>query len=299
MSPSKSNKDQPVVLVTGASTGIGLALVKKLAVSGYRVVATARKSSLSRFSESGLRDNEHLHIRALDVTNLKEQEILVDEVNQNWGGIDVLINNAGISFRSAIEEMNPEGDIKQFETNYFGPVNLVRLVLPSMRKKHKGHIINVSSVGGMMAMPTMGAYSASKFALEGMSEALWYELKPWGIRVSLIQPGFVHSKSFRNVRLSPKSRNSVENTKSPYHLYYANLEPFIEKMMNLSPATPEKIAARIIKTMNQRHPPLRVAVTPDAWIFYYLRRLLPSRIYHFILFRSLPEVSSWVDFDKD
>jgi short-subunit dehydrogenase len=287
-------KDDRVVLVTGGTTGIGLTLVKKLHQMNFRVVATARNSSLPRFEQHGLTENERFLIRPLDVTKLVEHSKIINEICRTWGSIDVLVNNAGIAYRAVMEEMYPAGERIQFATNYFGPMHLIRLVLPFMREQRRGHIINVSSVGGMMAMPTMGAYSASKFALEGASEALWYELRPWGIHISLIQPGFVHSNSFQNVRLTEKTRRTLKNDGSPYYAYYANMLPFIERMMNFSPTTPEKIAARIIRTMKQRNPRLRIPATPDAWLFYWLRRLLPRRLYHYVLYRGLPKIDTWV-----
>lgn len=294
MNRSYPKKDDRVVLVTGGASGIGLALIKMLKDTNFRVVATARASSLPRFEQHGIEENERILIRPLDVTKLDEHSKVINEICQTWGSIDVLVNNAGIAYRAVMEEMYPAGERIQFATNYFGPMHLIRLVLPFMREKLSGHIINISSVGGMMAMPTMGVYSASKFALEGASEALWYELRPWGIQVSLIQPGFVHSNSFRNVRLTEKTRRTLKNGDSPYYAYYANMTPFIERMMNFSPATPEKIARRIIKTLKQRNPRLRIPATPDAWLFYYLRRLLPRRLYHFVLYRGLPKIDTWV-----
>ncbi len=287
-----------VVLVTGASTGIGLALVSQLRRTGFRVVATARPASLPRFARQGFFEDARLHIRPLDVTAFDEHAAVIAEIERLWGGVDVLVNNAGISYRAVMEEMDRPGDTHQIETNYLGAMNLTRLVLPRMRQKRQGHIINISSVGGMMAMPTMGAYSASKFALEGASEALWYELRPWGIYVTLIQPGFVHSNAFRNVKLTEKSRAAINDPAAPYHAYYKNLVPFIEKMMKLSPATPETIAARIVKIIRRPHWQLRVPATPDAWLFYYLRRILPRRVYHYVLYRSLPKIRAWVPADR-
>jgi short-subunit dehydrogenase len=180
----------------------------------------------------------------------------------------------------------------QMATNYFGPLGLIREVLPSMRAKHSGQIINVSSVGGMMAMPTMGSYSASKFALEGASEALWYELKPWGISVSLIQPGFINSNSFRKVYRSAKSRSI-----SDYSEYYKNMGGFVEKLMLRTSATPLSVASKILKVIEKGSSPLRVPATIDAHLFSWLRRLLPREMYQQILFRCLPNVKAWVSED--
>lgn len=283
-----------VVLITGATTGIGLALVRVLQRGGDNVVATGRESSLRRFSDENVVEDEKTLLRSLDVTNLDEQSRLIDEIKEKWGGVDVLVNNAGVSYCAVVEDLTPEALDEQFAVNFQGPMNLIRLVLPYMREHRSGHIINVSSVGGMMAMPTMGAYSASKFALEGASESLWYEMRPWGIRVSLIQPGFVDSSSFLNVKMTRRSQASVDDADCPYHGYYENMSPFIARMMERSSATPESIASSIVRTMNQRSPKLRIPATADAWLFYYLRRALPQRLYHYVLFRALPKIGSWV-----
>ena len=142
----------------------------------------------------------------------------------------------------------------------------------------------------MMAMPTMGSYSASKFALEGASEALWYEMRPWGIHVTLIEPGFVNSESFKRVHYTRRSSNE----QSPYHDYYENMASFVARLMRLSPATPEGIAKLIVDTIERRRPPLRIQATPDALFFSLLRRLLPRTIYHHLLYHSLPGVKRWV-----
>jgi short-subunit dehydrogenase len=162
-----------------------------------------------------------------------------------------------------------------------------------MRAKRAGRIITVSSVGGMMAMPTMAAYSASKFALEGAHEALWYEVRPWGIRVSLVQPGFVDSDGFQKVRYTPKSGRSEHELAEPYHEHYVNMGPFIGRLMKLSPATPESVADVVLKTMRRRRPPLRIPATMDARLFSFLRRILPRNAYHWLLYQMLPRVDTW------
>lgn len=230
---------KPVILVTGCSSGIGLALIQQLKerFDDYRVVATARASSLPKLAEAGISESESLRLRPLDVTSEAERTALVTEIENDWGGVDILINNAGISYRSVVEHLSEEDEQLQFSVNYFGPTHLIRLCLPSMRKKRAGRIINVSSVGGMMAMPTMGAYSASKFALEGITEALYYEMRPWNVKVSLIQPGFVRSNSFKNVYVSKQGRKSVQGASS-YANYYLHMSRFIADLMNRSKTTP-------------------------------------------------------------
>lgn len=281
-----------VVLVTGASSGIGLALARTLWQSQFRVVITARKESLSKLARESLTSNERYLVKELDVSRDDERRACIKEIDKDWGGVDILINNAGISYRAVIEHTSEEDYLRQFAVNFLGPMELIRLVLPGMRKKRGGHIINVSSVGGMMAMPTMGAYSASKFALEGASEALWHELKPWNIKVTLVQPGFVHSSSFQKVYLSDMARLSTQGNDG-YSLYYQNMQEFIERFMNRSFATPASIARKIMRVVESSNPPLRLPVTADATIFGLMRRFLPRRFYHWVLYRNLPGIKEW------
>ena len=285
---------KPVILVTGCSSGIGLALTRLLfgRLDDYRLVATARTSSLPKIAKAGIPSSENLRLRPLDVTSGEERTALIAEIERDWGGVDILINNAGISYRSVVEHLTEQDEQLQFNTYYFGPTHLIRLCLPGMRQKRAGRIINISSVGGMMAMPTMGAYSASKFALEGITEALYYEMRPWNVKVSLIQPGFVRSNSFKNVTVSEQARQAVE-TSSTYANYYWHMSRFIAGLMNRSKATPEHIAAKIIQLMEQPHPQLRVPASLDARFFTLMTRLIPRRIYHAILYRNLPGIKTW------
>jgi hypothetical protein len=145
----------------------------------------------------------------------------------------------------------------------------------------------------MMAMPTMAAYSASKWALEGATEALYYEVKPWNIHVSLVQPGFVRSESFRNVRFTDQSSRSRDDVHEAYHAHYEEMGPFIARLMKFARATPDHVAQKIVKVMQQRNPPLRAPATVDAYLFSGLRRFLPRRTYHWMLYRALPRVGRW------
>jgi len=283
-----------VVLITGASTGIGLAVVKELQKHNLFIIATARKSSLERFRFEGIKESDHLKILPLDVTSDKERKHTIRMISRKWGGVDILINNAGVCYRAVVEHTGLKDEFRQFDINYFAPVRLARLLIPEMRKKRSGKIINISSAAGMMAMPTMGNYSASKFALEGISESLWYELKPWGIHVCLVQPGFINSNACFNVRYTDQSFSSFEKESDPYHFYYTNMSSFVLKMMRLSPVKPEKVAEKIFKIMNQKNPPLRIPVTPDAVLFSWMRRIIPRRIYHYLLYRSLPGIRGWL-----
>ena len=282
------------VVVTGASTGLGLALAHRLIATDYRVVLTARGGSLARFGEHGIADDgDRVLLRGLDVTSAPERHALIEELDDRFGGVDVLVNNAGVMYRAVLEHVSDEERVAQMDVNYLAPMDLIRLVLPRMRARRAGRIINVSSVGGMMAMPTMAAYSASKFALEGATEALFYEVRPWNIRVSMVQPGFIHSEAYTNVRFTPESRHANDDVHAAYHAHYEHMSPFIARLMTASRATPDKVAKTIVKTMRRRRPALRVPATLDAHVFAWLRRLLPRSLYHWMLYRMLPDVRAW------
>lgn len=283
-----------VVLVTGTTSGIGLELARKLIIQPGRLVLTARESSLNILHHAGFSENERLRIRALDVSDFAAIHALIYELDAEWGGVDVLINNAGISYRAVVEDMTDTDEWRQMATNYLGPMCLIRSVLPMMRQKRAGRIINISSVGGMMAMPTMASYSASKFALEGASEALWYELRPWNIQVSLIQPGFIHSESFKRVVYSQTHQSRLlRHEHSPFQAYYEQMERFVTLMMEHAPQSAADVADLIIYTMNRPRPPLRVPGTLDAHLFALLRRILPRSLYHQLLYRLLPGIKLW------
>ena len=256
---------------------------------------TAREHSLEELKKV-FKESPRFKICALDVSQEEERIALVRKIQDDWGPIQVLINNAGISYRSTVEHMTEADEYKQMSTNYLGPAGLIRAVLPGMREFGRGKIINISSVSGMLAMPTLASYSASKYALEGLSEALWYETRPLGISVTLIQPGFIHSNSFKKVYLTENSRRAQmagSGSLEPYADFYASMAPFVERLMNWSIATPEKIARLVLKTIRKQNPPLWIPATGDAVFFYYLRRLLPRRLLLPLLYVALPGARRW------
>lgn len=281
------------ILVTGASTGVGLAIARRLVDTRHRLILTARKESLARFADSGIVESERIWLRALDVTVDGQRREVVDQANARWGGVDVLINNAGVAYRAVVEHVTEQDRMTQMDVNYRSPMELTRLVLPRMREQRWGRIMNLSSVGGMMAMPTMAVYSASKFALEGASEALWYEVRPWNIHVSLIQPGFIRSDGFEKVRLTELSQASRGERPDPYSNHYRFMEGFIKGVMHRAFATPDSVARTVLRQLTRERPPLRVPATLDAGVFSLFRRLLPRRLYHWVLYRSLPRIGEW------
>lgn len=282
------------VLITGASTGLGLALSRLLLPQeDLRLVLTARASSLARFDEAGIVETDRVHLRQMKVNEDAERRQIVEEINEKWGGVDILVNNAGVAYRAVVEHISRAELARQMEINFDGPLQLIRLVLPKMRERRAGRIINVSSVSGMLAMPTMSPYCASKYALEGVTEALWYEVKPWNIHVTLVQPGFIRSNSFQNTRMSGKSQIAIDHPAEPYHVHYKHMDRLIARFMVRARATPESVASKIERVIRARRPPLRVQATIDATVFSLLRRFLPQRLFHLVLRRALPNVEEW------
>lgn len=289
----------PVVLITGCASGLGLALARLLYFERrHIVIATTRTEASSEKLKDDLPPNDLFSIETLDVTNTNQRESLIAKIFRRWKAVDVLINNAGVSYRSVIEHMDDESEYRQMDINYLSPMALIRLVIPNMREKGAGKIINVSSVSGMVSMPTMASYSASKHALEGATEALWYELKPYGINVSLIQPGFIRSLSFEKVCFSKKASLS-QNLEGPYSEYYNHMGNFVARLMQRSRSTPDSIANQILQVIDNPRPPLWIPVTLDAVIFYWLRKLLPRYVFHKAMFQLLPNVKCWGQKNRD
>lgn len=280
------------VLVTGASTGIGLQIARRLLDTDHHLILTARASSLERFADHGITPSDRVWLRPLDVTDAGQRAAVIDEI-EAVGGLDALVNNAGLSFRSVAEHTDDAERLAQLDVNFLGPLALARLALPGMRARRRGRILNISSVGGMAAMPTMSAYSASKFALEGATEALSYEVRPWGVAVSLVQPGFIRSDGFQKVVLTAQGRAALADPSEAYHLHYVAMSRLIENLMLLTWSTPDSVARRVVRLLHHPDPPLRVAGTFDAALFALARRLLPRGLFHRLLYAGLPEVWRW------
>lgn len=288
-------QNKPLVLLTGASSGLGLALAKLLIKTNeFRLILTARESSLERFAQNEIFESDTIKLRELDVTNSTQRFNLVQECESKYGGVDVLINNAGVSMRSVVEDASTNDRTELLDINYISPMRLIAAVLPGMRRKRSGKIINVSSAAGLVGMPTMACYCGSKFALEGGTESLWYEVHPWNIKVTLVIPGFIKSNSFLNTVLTNSSQRALDSSGlDPYYYHYKNMERLIDWVMKRTWATPESIAVKILKVIKDENPSLRVPVTWDAWALYFCRRFLPRAIYHGTIYKFLPNVKIW------
>jgi NAD(P)-dependent dehydrogenase (short-subunit alcohol dehydrogenase family) len=189
---------EKVVLVTGATSGIGEAIVDLLPSLGYRVFGTTRKTLGGRTA------SENKELVELDVDDEELVRSCVQTVVDRAGRIDALVNNAGYALLGAVEETSVEEAKAQFETNFFGVLRLTRIILPIMRDQGSGRIINISSVVGFLPAPFMGIYAASKHAIEGYSESLDHEVRQFGIRVSLVEPGFTRTHLSQSGRLAGK-----------------------------------------------------------------------------------------------
>jgi NAD(P)-dependent dehydrogenase (short-subunit alcohol dehydrogenase family) len=187
MSNIETTADSPVWLITGASSGLGHALASAVLQHGHRAVLTARNTSSIETLASGY--PAAALVEALDLTKPAQIADVVRKAEANFGSIDILVNNAGVGYLAAVEEGDDDSIRWQFETNFFGTAALIRAVLPIMRKRQRGTIVNISSMAGFVSHAGMGYYAASKFALEGLTEALWQEVEPLGLKVLLVEPG--------------------------------------------------------------------------------------------------------------
>ncbi len=289
---NKTRSKNPVVIVTGCSSGIGFELAKLLYQDlDYNAVITCRAHSMSAL-QAVFTENERFMVRELDITKDENIYSLIHEIQDLWGRVDVIVNNAAVCYRAVVEHMDFESEQTQLRTNYLGPMSLIRSVLPLMREQRSGHIINISSVSGMLAMPTMGSYSASKHALEGATEALWYEARPVGIAVNLLQLGFINSAAVKNVILAPKAHMSTQLS-GPHSEYYKSMVPMIEMLMKYSLNSSATIAQKIMRIIHKPKSHLRVPLTFDAILFGILKKIIPSFIIQRIFYLLLPNSKGW------
>lgn len=246
-----------VWLITGSSTGFGRALAQAALERGYRVVATARQPE--QLQELRDRYPDRILTVALDVTNEQSVQQAVAAALNAYDRIDVLVNNAGYGAFGAIEEFSAADIRQQFEVNFFGLLDVTRAVLPTMRAQRSGHILNLSSVGGFASFSGAGIYSASKFALEGASEALAQEVKPLGIKVTIIEPG-----AFRTAFRTNASRKPPAHLIADYAQTSGKTRELVQAMDGKQPGDPLKAVAAMIQVVESDDPPLRLALGEDA-----------------------------------
>lgn len=242
-------------LITGCSSGFGAEIARQVLEAGDQAIVTARNPQTV---EAIVAAHSGRALAApLDVTKSDEIANAVDLARQRFGGIDVLVNNAGASYLTSIEEGDEARIRKLFETNFFGPLALVRATLPVMREKRSGHIINFSSIGGLAAFAASGYYAATKFALEGMSEALAQEVGPLGIRVTIVEPGpFRTGMAVRAEHSDSRNPDYEQTVHARRAQFRANADDF--------PGDPAKGAEAVISLAGMAEPPLRLLLGESA-----------------------------------
>lgn len=265
---------QKSILITGCSSGIGLEAAKTLANRGHQVIASCRKEQdVNRLLASGIDtvlmdlDNEHSITKAV-------AEIL----RKTEGRLDILINNAGYGQAGALEDVPREALRQQFETNVFGLMDLTRQIIPIMREQGHGRIINVSSVLGLIALPFRGAYNASKYAVEGLTDTLRLELQSSGIKVICIEPGPITSR-FRDNSIDT-SLKKINMEKSVFHAQYQKMLTGFRAQKDQSFFTkgPEAVIKQFIHAVEAQKPKLKYPVTFPAHFFPFLKRILSTKM---------------------
>ena len=274
---TSSKNDAKAVLITGCSSGFGLKAAARLASKGFKVIATMRNLNKKGALLEEVRERGgEVDLYQLDVTDKNSIKSAIKEIAAKYGIIDVLVNNAGFGLSGFFEDMTDQEIREQFETNFFGVLNVTREVIPLMRQHKRGKIINISSVAGFSASACLGAYNASKWALEGFSESLRAELKFFGIKVLLIEPGAYKTKIFyENAHLA----ENFHNEQSPYYPLSTFLEKRVRDYLNDCFKDPEEIAIIIEKLIKAKNPPFRTIPDIEGQVRYYLKRILPFRLY--------------------
>lgn len=252
----KNNKEKKVWLVTGAGRGMGLEIARAALAAGHKVVATGRNIEMLN---KALGKAEDLLIVKLDVTKPVDAEMAVKKSVERFGAMDVLVNNAGNFYAGFFEELSIEQIQSQINTNLIGQMNVTRAVLPEMRRQRSGHIIAISSTAGIVGYEYCTAYAASKFAVEGWMDSLRIEIAPFGIRTTIVNPGF-----FRTGLLEPGSTIWPEKTINDYAERDAQLRPFWESMNGKQGGDPGKLARALLIVADQQEPPLRWFAGADA-----------------------------------
>ncbi len=250
------------VIITGTNKGIGLETALAFARAGYKVFATMRNPGNAAALKQKIEEESlPITISAMDVDSDESVKQCIDAILEENGTIDVLVNNAGIERHGSTQELSMEDFKSIMETNYFGVIRCIKTILPSMHKNRNGCIINVASVSGHIANTPLGAYAASKFALEALSEALAGEVKPFNIRVAIVEPGITDTNMARDIGIADNSISS--QTKRFAGLFKASLK---------TPTQPSLVAEKILEVANSESWQLRYPVGPDAIPFMAWRK---------------------------
>lgn len=266
--------EEKIAVVTGSSSGIGLLTAVELALNGYRVVATMRNLANSGKLEEAAQKagvGDRMYVLRLDITEFESLSGAVEEIIRSHDRIDVLVNNAGFSLAGFAEDMALAELRHQLETNFFGNVAMTKAVLPVMRAQHSGHIITVTSVGGLLGNPMLSAYCASKYALEGWSESLRLETHSLGIRVSLVEPGAYDTDIWeRNVVIAKGSLDPESPNKDRSQRFAEFVKSRAKHRRDA-----REVAQLIVRVAKDPNPKLRYLIGADAKIQVWLKRIVP------------------------
>lgn len=279
MTIEKHNPCQRSILITGCSSGIGLCVAEGLAARGYRVFATARQAEdVQKLQARGL---ESLPLNLANSASIRQA--LTEILTRCDGKLYALFNNGAYGQPGAVEDLRREVLREQFETNLFGTLELTNMVIPAMRAQGHGRILMNSSVLGFVAMPYRGAYNASKFALEGLTDTLRLELAGSGISVSLIEPGPIVSRFRANASAAFKKNIDAEH--SLHRETYRAMERRLDKPGEVTPFTlsPEAVLKKVIHALEHSRPKVRYYVTLPTHLFAALKRILPHRVMDWVL----------------
>jgi NAD(P)-dependent dehydrogenase (short-subunit alcohol dehydrogenase family) len=285
-----------VAVVTGSSSGIGLETSLLLARSAFHTYATMRNLSKSKeILDITKKESLPLRVLPLDVTDEEATRQAIDMVMREQDRIDILVNNAGYSLVGALEQLSMDEIKEEFETNFFGIIKLIRNVLPIMRKQRSGRIINVSSVAGRIGLPLASAYVSSKFALEGLSESLKYEVQDFGIYVILIEPGVIKTNFIKNLKIGKQVITSENGNVNPSNTDLPYAEITQKRISAFKPrfekgSSPKEVAGTILEAVTSDKPKFRYIVGQDASKLMDIRKNTSDEEFGKIVMSSVLEV---------
>ncbi|RAP31254.1 short-chain dehydrogenase [Candidatus Marinamargulisbacteria bacterium SCGC AG-343-D04] len=267
---------KPIVLITGCSSGFGMLTALELAATCH-VIATVRNKEKERDLFNHCSHQQlNIDIQYCDVTDPESIQKVAEHIETSYKRLDVLINNAGYGLGGYFEDLEDSEIRDLFNTNVFGLQRVTKAVLPLLRQSKSAKIINLSSIAGLTASPCISAYNASKWAVEGFSEALLFELLPFNIDVVLVEPGQFNTKIFSsNLRFA----KGMKNPQSPYYSYSQKAMKKLNGMIQKGLADPKKVTQLIVKVVFKKKPKTRYLIGWDAYVRLYLRRLLPFEWY--------------------
>jgi NAD(P)-dependent dehydrogenase (short-subunit alcohol dehydrogenase family) len=281
----EGEEQQKVAIVTGSSSGIGYATSLLLARNGFHTYATMRNIGRSAdVQDIAYKERLPLEVIQLDVNDDASIRDSIEKVESENERIDVLVNNAGYGLVGAFEDLSVEEIKSQFETIFFGVIRLTQQVLPIMRKQKSGTIVNVSSGAGRIGFPGMSAYVSSKFALEGLSESMSYELEPFGIKVVIIEPGVIRTNFKKN---SVMSKKSLDNSSiSPYSSIIQKIDSSISSMVEHA-TPPEEVAKTILHATISNNPELRYLVGNDMIMMAETKKSMSDEDFRKMMMQSI------------